>query len=159
MGEKSPGQDIIVNASGLAKHFGEIRAVDNVELQIFRGEVLSIVGANGAGKTTLLRLISGLMNWEREITRGLRKEVSNIILGGEVWFKGAYTWGMFRAPGHRLCVRRKDRAGKTFDARKNFVDKVHRRQTFSMVFRTPLVQRDTIRLPLTERRYLNVCGL
>jgi branched-chain amino acid transport system ATP-binding protein len=59
MAEKGPGQDIIINASGLAKHFGEVHAVDEVDLQIFQGEILAIVGSNGAGKTTLLKMISG----------------------------------------------------------------------------------------------------
>jgi branched-chain amino acid transport system ATP-binding protein len=53
------GQDIIVNISGLAKHFGEVHAVDEVDMQIFQGEILAIVGSNGAGKTTLLKMISG----------------------------------------------------------------------------------------------------
>ncbi len=59
MVEKSPGQNIIVNISGLVKHFGEVHAVDEVDMEIFQREVLAIVGSNGAGKTTLLKMISG----------------------------------------------------------------------------------------------------
>lgn len=51
-------RDILVTKN-LKKHFGEVRAVDGVDLKIGEGEITSIVGPNGAGKTTFLRLISG----------------------------------------------------------------------------------------------------
>jgi branched-chain amino acid transport system ATP-binding protein len=62
--------------------------LDRVSLGVHEGELLSIVGPNGAGKTTLLRTICGLMSWEREMKRGMRKEVSNIIIEGEILFGG-----------------------------------------------------------------------
>ena len=43
----------------LSKHFGNVRAVDNVSLQIPRGSFFSILGPSGCGKTTLMRMIAG----------------------------------------------------------------------------------------------------
>jgi branched-chain amino acid transport system ATP-binding protein len=62
--------------------------LDRVSVGVNDGELLGIVGPNGAGKTTLLRTVSGLMSWEREMKRGMRKEVSNIIIKGEIIFEG-----------------------------------------------------------------------
>ena len=45
---------------GLQKSFGEIRAVDGVDLEITRGEICSLLGPSGCGKTTILRMIAGL---------------------------------------------------------------------------------------------------
>ena len=51
----------LVNANNIKKHFGEIRAVDGVSLQIPAGEIYGLVGADGAGKTTTLRLLVGAL--------------------------------------------------------------------------------------------------
>jgi branched-chain amino acid transport system ATP-binding protein len=45
----------------LKKHFGFVKAVDHVNLEIKEGETVSIIGTNGAGKTTLVNLISGYL--------------------------------------------------------------------------------------------------
>lgn len=52
----------MLTIDNLKKHFGFIKAVDNVSLDIKEGEILSIIGTNGAGKTTLVNLISGYIN-------------------------------------------------------------------------------------------------
>jgi branched-chain amino acid transport system ATP-binding protein len=44
----------------LRKYFGEVHAVDRVDIAVREGEVLALIGSNGAGKTTLVNLISGL---------------------------------------------------------------------------------------------------
>jgi ABC-type sugar transport system ATPase subunit len=49
----------LVDARGLHKHYGTIRAVDGVDLQVNHGEILAIVGDNGAGKSTLIKMLSG----------------------------------------------------------------------------------------------------
>ncbi len=53
--------DTILEARELAKHFGGLRAVDGVSLQVAAGSLHSIIGPNGAGKTTLFNLLSGYL--------------------------------------------------------------------------------------------------
>ena len=48
-----------VSARGLTKHFGDVRAVDDLDLEITDGEFFSMLGPSGSGKTTVLRLIAG----------------------------------------------------------------------------------------------------
>ncbi len=47
-------------AVGLRKRYGEVRALDGVDLAVGRGEVLGLLGPNGAGKTTFVRVVAGL---------------------------------------------------------------------------------------------------
>lgn len=51
----------IIETRGVTKHFGGLRAVDGVDLQVRDGDLHSIIGPNGAGKTTLFNLISGYL--------------------------------------------------------------------------------------------------
>src|SRR6476661_3081321 len=48
-----------IELRGLSKHFGEVRAVDELDLEIEHGEFFSMLGPSGSGKTTVLRLIAG----------------------------------------------------------------------------------------------------
>jgi sodium transport system ATP-binding protein len=50
-----------IRAAGLAKRFGELTAVRQVDLAVRYGEVVGLLGPNGAGKTTLLRLLAGIL--------------------------------------------------------------------------------------------------
>ena len=50
-----------VEARGLAKHYGELAAVDGVDLRFEAGDVYGYLGPNGAGKTTSLRMLLGLI--------------------------------------------------------------------------------------------------
>ncbi len=53
--------DKIVTVRGLVVAFGELRAVDDVDLDIERGTIHALLGPNGAGKTTLIRVLSTLL--------------------------------------------------------------------------------------------------
>jgi simple sugar transport system ATP-binding protein len=45
--------------NGLSKTFGSVQAADSISLELFRGEVLALLGENGAGKTTLMNMLFG----------------------------------------------------------------------------------------------------
>ena len=57
----------IVEARGLSRSFGDLRAVDGVDFSVPAGAVLGLIGPNGAGKTTLLRALLGLTEYRGEL--------------------------------------------------------------------------------------------
>ena len=58
----------LVNARGVSKHFGAVRAVDNVSFEIEEGRILGLIGPNGAGKTTLLKAVLGLTDCDGDLS-------------------------------------------------------------------------------------------
>lgn len=57
-----PAQEdaLAISARGMVKIFGELRAVDGIDLDVPRGVIFAILGPNGAGKTTLMRMLATL---------------------------------------------------------------------------------------------------
>ena len=53
--------DAAVHAEGLVKDFGEVKALDGIDLTVNRGQVVGLLGPNGAGKTTTVRILSTLL--------------------------------------------------------------------------------------------------
>ncbi|MHB8464694.1 MAG: ABC transporter permease subunit [Acidimicrobiales bacterium] len=51
--------EVLLDVNALSKSYGAVRAVDDVSLRVFEGEVLGLIGPNGAGKTTLFELCGG----------------------------------------------------------------------------------------------------
>ncbi|MDB5502458.1 MAG: transporter related [Tardiphaga sp.] len=54
------GGEMVLEVTGLAKHFGGLKAVDDVDIAVRRGGVHALIGPNGSGKTTTLNVLSGL---------------------------------------------------------------------------------------------------
>ncbi|MEO9323127.1 ABC transporter ATP-binding protein [Nocardioides sp. C4-1] len=65
-----------IEVQGLAKTYGDLRAVDGVDLEVAEGEFFGLLGPNGAGKTTTLEMIEGLRRPDAGTVR---------VLGEEVW--------------------------------------------------------------------------
>src|SRR3954468_17538083 len=57
--------NLAIEASGLVKTFGDVRAVDGVDLAVRRGSVYGVLGPNGAGKTTTIRMLATLIAPDR----------------------------------------------------------------------------------------------
>lgn len=58
----------LVKAQGVSKHFGNVRAVDNVSFEIEKGKITGLIGPNGAGKTTLLKAVLGLTDCDGDLS-------------------------------------------------------------------------------------------
>ena len=53
-------QEVVMEVTGLAKHFGGLKAVDGVDMVVRKGSVHALIGPNGSGKTTLVNVVTGL---------------------------------------------------------------------------------------------------
>jgi ABC-2 type transport system ATP-binding protein len=60
MSESGPGSDPAIVAEGLSKRYGDVTAVEGLDLSIDRGTVYGFLGPNGAGKTTTMRMLTTL---------------------------------------------------------------------------------------------------
>jgi ribose transport system ATP-binding protein len=59
-GETTRGETPLLEVQGVAKSFPGVKALQDMHLELRRGEVLALVGENGAGKSTLMKLLSGI---------------------------------------------------------------------------------------------------
>jgi putative spermidine/putrescine transport system ATP-binding protein/spermidine/putrescine transport system ATP-binding protein len=55
------GEDVAVELDGVTKSFGKITALNEISLQVRRGELMTLLGPSGCGKTTLLNLVAGFL--------------------------------------------------------------------------------------------------
>ena len=69
---------MLLEGAGLHIAFGGVRAVDDVSLEVRRGELVGLIGPNGAGKTTLLRLLTGILRPERGTVRFDGRDITRL---------------------------------------------------------------------------------
>jgi ABC-2 type transport system ATP-binding protein len=68
-------KDTVIEVKNVTKCFKDVRAVDGLNLQIYRGEYVALLGPNGAGKTTLVEMIEGIQ----------KPDSGEILITGKYW--------------------------------------------------------------------------
>ena len=84
--------DSALDVQGISRHFGGIRALENVSFSLRRGSISSLIGPNGAGKTTFINVVTGI----------------HLPETGRVYFQGEDIAGL---PAHRIASKG---IGRTF---------------------------------------------
>jgi branched-chain amino acid transport system ATP-binding protein len=77
---------LLLEITNLKVSYDKAVLINNLSMGVDEGELVSLVGPNGAGKSTTLRAITGLVSWEKEITRRSAKE--EISIKGTISFMG-----------------------------------------------------------------------
>lgn len=77
---------MLLEVKNISVWYDKAMLINNVSMGVDIGELVSLVGPNGAGKSTLLRTITGLVAWEKELTK--RSTHGEIRLEGTVTFDG-----------------------------------------------------------------------
>ena len=95
-----PDFELMIEGKGVTKRFGGMTAVNNVNFELRKGEILGLIGPNGAGKTTLFNCISGFLSADEGTILFCGKEINK------------------RNPD-KICHLG---LGRTFQAAKNFPD-------------------------------------
>jgi len=67
---------LVLSVKGLMRYYGNIRAVDGISFDVFKGEIFALLGPNGAGKTTTIKCVLNLR----------KKDAGDIFLNGSVSF-------------------------------------------------------------------------
>ena len=88
---------MLLEVANLTVRYDKAVLINNLGMGVDEGELVSLVGPNGAGKSTLLRAITGLVNWEKEITRRSTRE--DVSIEGTISFMGER---IDKIPAHKI---------------------------------------------------------
>ena len=112
-----PGQskgEAAIYMLGLTKRFGEMTAVDHIDLKINRGELFGLLGANGAGKSTIIKMLTTMLTptegearvWGHDVTKERCAILDRRRLSGP-----GHRWNAYR-PGEPGLSRQDVRNGR-----------------------------------------------
>ncbi len=87
-----------LEAKNITVRYDTAMVLNDVSLNVDKGEFVALVGPNGAGKSTLFRAIAGLIRWEKETLKGTK--LGRITLEGSVSFDGEE---LFNLPSHEIA--------------------------------------------------------
>jgi branched-chain amino acid transport system ATP-binding protein len=68
----------VLQIRGLSKSFGALKATENVDLDLYPGEIHALIGPNGAGKSTLVNQIAGTLSSDSGTIRFLGREINDL---------------------------------------------------------------------------------
>lgn len=74
----------ILTTQGLSKHYGNVKALDSLDLSLESGEPIALIGPNGAGKTTLLSLLCGFIRPSEGSAKVLGEDIGSQALSGRL---------------------------------------------------------------------------
>ena len=67
--------DLVIEAKDLTKHYGDFVAIDNLNFEVKRGEILGLLGPNGAGKSTTMKILTCYRGPDRRHRQGERRDI------------------------------------------------------------------------------------
>ena len=101
-------KSIVLEVKNLKKYFGAVKAVDDIDMKLYDGEIIAIVGDNGAGKSTFIKTITGVHKKDRgEIyINGKNVNITNTMMARKNGIETVYQ--------EQLLVKVFDAAGNLF---------------------------------------------
>ena len=82
----------VIRTEALAKHYGDVEAVDGISLSVKKGEIYGFLGLNGAGKTTTIRMLLGM----------IRPTAGSAYISGQKVNAGSY--GLWKNVGYMVEI-------------------------------------------------------
>ncbi len=71
-------REAVISIRDLKKSFGDVTVLDGIDIDVFKGENLVVLGRSGTGKSVLIKIIAGLLKPDSGVVNVLGKEVDKI---------------------------------------------------------------------------------